>query len=676
MGRTAEDRLKMRLPSSFAQLRDWTSRRAALLGSAALAGAAACLAAVHLLPLWGLTLWSIQFPKGLRMIVYPGSIRGNISDINVLNHYIGMAQISDDFFPELKVLPAVFAAAAVLCLVAALVRRWWVSIGPLLLLAGTAIYGFWSMKRRLFQFGNDLDPEAPITMDPFTPPMFGEFRIAQFATYSYFGLGTTLCFIAGVLVTLALYLHVTRVRWIPPGRPAPAMLVLALSFLFGSTADAEQVVAEPFVSLRHALAVARSGDTVRVPAGVHKGPFVIEHSITLIGDAGAVLDGRGAGTVVTVLADSVTISSLRIVGSGMSLDRDEAALRLQGCAGCTVERLVLDRSLHGIYLADASGVRIVGNIITGDTALAEGQRGNGIHLYNSGANHIANNIIRGTRDGIYFSFASGNSVDSNTVTEVRYGLHYMYSNDNAFSGNTFRRNAAGGAIMFSDRIALEGNDFSDHTGTRAYGLLLQTTSEVVATGNRFSGNLIGLFIDNSTRTMLRDNAVVGNGIGVDLLPSSRDNTLVGNWFLGNRIPVRIARGSGRSIWAEGGRGNYWGSNAVFDLDGDGVGDRPYRVGDAFATLAQARPALELFAGTPAARALSWADEALPAFTILRVVDPSPLITPVSGVATGGSVPRLTPMVTGVALVSLMAIALIGNSRRRSERLRGAGGSVQ
>jgi hypothetical protein len=41
--------------------------------------------------------------------------------------------------------------------------------------------------------------------------VFGEFRIAQFATYSYFGLGTTLAVCAGALVALAFLLDLKKV---------------------------------------------------------------------------------------------------------------------------------------------------------------------------------------------------------------------------------------------------------------------------------------------------------------------------------------------------------------------------------------------------------------------------------------------------------------------------------
>jgi nitrous oxidase accessory protein NosD len=88
--------------------------------------------------------------------------------------------------------------------------------------------------------------------------------------------------------------------------------------------------------------------------------------------------------------------------------------------------------------------------------------------------------------------------------------------------------------------------------------------------------------------------------------------------------VRKLLGSSDNAWSLDGRGNDWGDPAVFDLDRDGIGDRPYRAGDPFLSLAAARPALEIFAGTLAARALSWAEEAFPVFGLPRVVDPAPL----------------------------------------------------
>jgi nitrous oxidase accessory protein len=396
-----------------------------------------------------------------------------------------------------------------------------------------------------------------------------------------------------------------------------------------------QAPAPPRPSLQAALERARPGDTVRVGAGVHAASLVIDRPVVLLGEGGAVLDGGARGTAVLVTADSVTLRGFTIRGGGRSLSDDEAAVKLVRCTGCVIEGNRIERSLHGIYLQESCGVTVRGNAIEGDASLPEARRGNGIHLFQSTANRIIGNTVRATRDGIYFSFASGNTVERNDVARVRFGLHYMYSNDNRFFGNRFTRNAAGAAIMYSSRIVFEGNVFAEHVGYRAYGILLQTAYEVVATRNRIEGNLVGLFLDMSANNTFRENAIVGNGIGIDLIPSAEDNTFVGNVIAGNRVPVRTTVGAGANAWAVAGRGNYWGDRSVFDLDGDGVGDRPFRAGDPFASMAALRPVLEVFAGTPAAKALAWAEDAFPVFDLPRAEDPSPLVRPPDGVPMAG-----------------------------------------
>ncbi|HEX6068329.1 MAG TPA: hypothetical protein VFZ18_00850 [Longimicrobiaceae bacterium] len=180
------------------------------LRTALLVTAAALVAAAAFLPLWGMTLVSVQYPEGLRMIVYPTRITGDITEINLLNHYIGMAQISDDYFSELKILPALFALISIATLGAALVRRTWATLVPLVIMMGTAVYGFWSMSHRLYQFGHDLDPTAAIDIEPFTPAMVGEHVIAQFGTYAYFSWGTFFPVIAGALIVVALWLDLRK----------------------------------------------------------------------------------------------------------------------------------------------------------------------------------------------------------------------------------------------------------------------------------------------------------------------------------------------------------------------------------------------------------------------------------------------------------------------------------
>jgi hypothetical protein len=150
-----------------------------------------------------MVLVSTQYPEGLRMIVYPARIVGDLAEINALNHYIGMTAISDGVFVELQYLrPVLLGVAAALVLAAAARSTRWLTIVPLAVMASLGIGGLAMMRYRLWQFGHQLDPRAPITIDPFTPPMVGLNQIAQFATYSYFSWGFFLPVAAAVLLAL------------------------------------------------------------------------------------------------------------------------------------------------------------------------------------------------------------------------------------------------------------------------------------------------------------------------------------------------------------------------------------------------------------------------------------------------------------------------------------------
>jgi copper chaperone NosL len=173
--------------------------------------AALLVAAATVLPVWGMVLVSTQYPEGLRMVVYPARIAGDLAEINALNHYIGMTPISEGFFVELQYLrPVLLAVAAALALAAVTRYTRWLTILPLAVLSGLGVGGLGMMRYRLWQFGHQLDSQAAITIDPFTPPMIGLNQIAQFATYSYFSWGFFLPVAAAVLLTLVVIADVRR----------------------------------------------------------------------------------------------------------------------------------------------------------------------------------------------------------------------------------------------------------------------------------------------------------------------------------------------------------------------------------------------------------------------------------------------------------------------------------
>ena len=61
-------------------------------------------------------------------------------------------------------------------------------------------------------FGHQLNPEAPIKVAPFTPPIFGHQHIGNFEVYSYPGPATYLLAAYGLVLGVTLWLSVRRER--------------------------------------------------------------------------------------------------------------------------------------------------------------------------------------------------------------------------------------------------------------------------------------------------------------------------------------------------------------------------------------------------------------------------------------------------------------------------------
>ncbi|HJV31524.1 MAG TPA: hypothetical protein VJ558_04960 [Bacillales bacterium] len=156
-------------------------------------------------PWWKLLLVAPQYPEGLNIIVYTNKLEGQLDVINNLNHYIGMKDFSEKTFPELSYLNYLIGGLAALTLVVGLLRRklfLYMLIG-LFLVGG--LLGVYDLYQALHTFGTDLDPHAPIKIDPFVPPMVGENHFANFTTHSYLGKGAYFVIIAFILTLIPLW---------------------------------------------------------------------------------------------------------------------------------------------------------------------------------------------------------------------------------------------------------------------------------------------------------------------------------------------------------------------------------------------------------------------------------------------------------------------------------------
>lgn len=181
------------------------------------ASGAAFLLAIAL-PLWQMTMISNQFPEGLRVRIYTYKLEGDLQEINILNHYVGMAPLDNELFPELRLLPIIFAAGGVLSLLTAALGYRWVATQVLLGGALASALSAGILTYRLYTYGHNLDPMAPIEIPPFMPPPLGVNQLANFHVTTFFHIGTFV-FALG-LVGIAAAIWVSRPRQAAATAPA------------------------------------------------------------------------------------------------------------------------------------------------------------------------------------------------------------------------------------------------------------------------------------------------------------------------------------------------------------------------------------------------------------------------------------------------------------------------
>lgn len=176
------------------------------LTSALLIGLSAVLIVISMFfPWWRMLFYAPQYPEGLNIIVYPNKLEGEIDIINGLNHYIGMAQFSAENFPELGYLIYIVGGLALLTLITALLRNKKVLYGLISIFVIGGAAGVLDLYSALKKYGTNLDPQAPIKMEPFVPPIIGENTVANFVTNSLLGTGVYFVIAAFIILLIPLW---------------------------------------------------------------------------------------------------------------------------------------------------------------------------------------------------------------------------------------------------------------------------------------------------------------------------------------------------------------------------------------------------------------------------------------------------------------------------------------
>lgn len=148
-------------------------------------------------PLWQISLIAPQYQEGLRLDIHSWRIvAGNhghdITEINNLNHYIGMKPLAEADFFEMKWMPFILGVFVIYTLRAAVFGMMRYVVDLVMLFGYFGAFSLASFVYRMWTYGHSLDPHAPVHIKPFTPVIFGTQKIANFTQSSFPEIGTWL----------------------------------------------------------------------------------------------------------------------------------------------------------------------------------------------------------------------------------------------------------------------------------------------------------------------------------------------------------------------------------------------------------------------------------------------------------------------------------------------------
>lgn len=579
--------------------------------------------------LWKMHLKAPMYPAGLYMQAYGTKITGDLHEINLLNHYVGMHPITEDSIELMWLYPFGVATLVLVGVLAAFLPRWrkWLALGalavPLSMLATIQYY--------LWYFGHNLDPAAPIDLPPFTPLVLGKSTIVNFQSFSVPGPAMAFYLAAALVIwfgpTLLNRLRpetVTSPKTTPTLHRKPKIAVGVILMLFSLAPWRSATAGESPGDLQAQINAARPGDTLRIAGGRYGGPITIAKPITLLGTDDAVIDGNRSGSVVTINANNVTFAGFRVRRSGFEIHDDAAGISLSG-DNVVVRNNRVEDVYFGIHAHQAGRIYILDNDI--EPGLTYTSRpGHAVNVWNVRSATIQHNRLKNARDGILLTYVDEVLVEHNYVTRCRYGLHSMYSKNIVFASNTLEDNLLGIALMYSEKMTARNNTITEHRrGSSPYGFLLKDLDNLIMEGNRIIANQIGIFADavslrNNSESHIRNNVIAGNEVAVSL-QSNVTLKFYGNSVVDNMVDFEKQgyRLNQASQWSMNDRGNYWSNYRGYDTDENGIGELPYRVEDLTEKVIDRSSSARVFLYTPSHLML---DAAIRMFPIFR---PEPLL---------------------------------------------------
>jgi len=331
------------------------------------------------------------------------------------------------------------------------------------------------------------------------------------------------------------------------------------------------------IALQPLIDATPAGGTLELKPGVYAAPAVIDRPLTLKGAPGAVIDGGGVGSVLTLTASQSSVSGVTFRNSGDRHEDTDACVQARGQFNILKDN-IFENCLFGVDLQQAHNTIVRRNRITSQ-AVEQGVRGDAIRIWYSNDVRVEDNIVTDTRDSVIW-YSHGVKMTGNSFTGGRYGVHLMYAHNNSVVDNRFIANTVGVFLMYSNDNLIENNAIRYSQGPSGIGIGFKESSGDKILRNDIFANAQGVFMDASpyepdATNLFENNRIAYNGVALLMHSDWEGNVFRSNDFIGNHATVRLNAngGAARNRWES----NYFDDYQGFDRNHDGVGDTPHEV---------------------------------------------------------------------------------------------------